>query len=86
MHPQPLPTSCSTSSPGGADPSAELDAMTLLANKRGGPLLTATGSAALDENGRLLLTPSKGRALLSGLEVRARERAWRGTGERAMHV
>lgn len=48
---------------------ADYDAISLFANKKGAPLLTALGGGASDARGRLVLAPSRGRVLLPDLQV-----------------
>ena len=48
---------------------ADFDAITLLTNKKGAPLLMAMGGGSSDDKGRLILQPSRGKVLLPDLQV-----------------
>jgi len=48
---------------------ADIDAISLLTNKKGGPLLMAMGGESSDSQGRLLLQRVSGAILLSDLQV-----------------
>lgn len=48
---------------------ADFDAISLLANKKGMPLLMAMGGGSSDGQGRLVLQPSRGKVLLPDLQV-----------------
>lgn len=48
---------------------ADFDAISILTNKKGGPLLAALGGGSSDASGRLVLLPARGRVLLPDLQV-----------------
>lgn len=48
---------------------ADFDAISLLQNKKGSPLLMALGGGSSDDKGRLVLQPSRGKVLLPDLQV-----------------